>query len=128
MTRGIDFLREGTRYNPEEPVLFWELGWTFGHKVGKADEYVQYRRLFSEDEDLHNRLREDNLMIDDALGPEGKPDNWLVGREWFRQAEEIVDRGVPIRGRLVGDNDTIKRGKTPLIFHSHPPKAVTRFP
>ena len=38
VTRGIDFLREGTRYNPEEPVLFWELGWTFGHKVGKADE------------------------------------------------------------------------------------------
>ena len=127
VTRGIDFLREGTRYNPEEPVLFWELGWTFGHKVGKADEYVQYRRLFSEDEDLHNRLREDNLMIDDALGPEGKPDNWLVGREWFRQAEEIVDRGVPIRGRLVGDNDTIKRGKTPLIFHSHPPKWLISF-
>ena len=127
VTRGIDFLREGTRYNPEEPVLFWELGWTFGHKVGKADEYVQYRRLFSEDEDLHNRLREDNLMIDDALGPEGKPDNWLVGREWFRQAEEIVDRGVPIRGRLVGDNNTIKRGKTPLIFHSHPPKWLISF-
>ena len=127
VTRGIDFLREGTRYNPEEPVLFWELGWTFGHKVGKADEYVQYRRLFSEDEDLHTRLREDNLMIDDALGPEGKPDNWLVGREWFRQAEEIVDRGVPIRGRLIGDNDTIKRGKTPLIFHSHPPKWLISF-
>ena len=66
-------------------------------------------------------------MIDDALGPEGKPDNWLVGREWFRQAEEIVDRGVPIRGRLVGDNNTIKRGKTPLIFHSHPPKWLISF-
>lgn len=127
VTRGIDFLREGIRYNSEEPVLYWELGWTFGHKLGKADEYVQYRRLFAEDQDFHDRLRDDNIPLDNTLGPEGKPDNWLVGREWFRMAEQIVERGVPIRGRLVGDNQNIKRGKTPLIFHSHPPKWMISF-
>ena len=127
VTRGIDFLRDGIRYNTDEPVLYWEIGWTFGHKIGKADEYVQYRRLFAEDEDLHERLRSDNIPLDNTLGPEGKPDNWLVGREWFRKAEQIVDRGIPIRGRLVGDNENIKRGKTPLIFHSHPPKWMISF-
>ncbi len=127
VTRGIDFLRDGIRYNTDEPVLYWEIGWTFGHKIGKADEYVQYRRLFADDEDLHDRLRSDNIPMDNTLGPEGKPDNWLVGREWFRKAEQIVDRGIPIRGRLVGDNENIKRGKTPLIFHSHPPKWMISF-
>ena len=119
--RGIDFLREGTRYNPDEPVLLWEVGWTFGHKMGKADEYVQYRRLFREDEDYHNDLQSD-ISIDNTRGPSGQPDNWLVGREWFRRAEQAVDKVGTIRGRLVGDNDRIKRGKTPLIFYSHRPK------
>ena len=92
--RGVDFLREGTRYNPEEPVLFWEVGWTFGHKLGKADEYVQYRRLFREDEDYHNDLQAD-IPIDNTRGPSGQPDNWLAGREWFRRAEQIVDKLIP---------------------------------
>lgn len=119
--RGINFLREGLRYNSQEPVLSWELGWTFGHKLGKADEYVQYRRLFREDTNFHDELSA-SIRIEQALGPDGKPDNWLVGREWFLIGQELVDGGVPIRGRLVDDTNRIRRGKAPLLFHSHPAK------
>ncbi len=119
--RGINFLREGLRYNSQEPVLPWELGWTFGHKLGKADEYVQFRRLYREDEDFHDDLAA-SIDIDKTLGPDGKSDNWLTGREWFLRGQQIVDSGVPIRGRLVDDTGRIRRGKTPLIFHSHPAK------
>ena len=124
--RGIEFLRDGIRYNSQEPVLPWEIGWTFGHKIGKADEYVQFRRLYADDTDFHDGLGA-SINMDNTLGPRGdsdqeKPDNWLTGREWFLRGQEIVDSGVPIRGRLVDDTDRVRRGKTPLIFHSHPPK------
>ncbi len=120
--RGIDFLREGVRYNPEEPVLTWEIGWTFGHKIGRADERVQFRRLYREDDDFHESMRGE-IDMDNTLGADNRPDNWLTGREWFLRGERLVDLGVPIRGRLVDpDTSGIKRGKTPLIFHSHPPK------
>ena len=119
--RGIDFLVKGVEHNRKEPVLYWELGWFFGHKLGKADEYVQYRRLFRVDEDFHNR-QADYITLENAIWQDIRPDNWLVGREWFREGQGIVDEGIPIRGRLVDDTGRIKRGKTPLMFHSHPPK------
>jgi hypothetical protein len=119
--RGIDFLREGIRYNTEEPVLGWEIGWTFGHKIGRADEYVQYRRLYREDRDYHEDL-EANINMDNTMGPDNRPDNWLTGRQWFLKSQQMVDSGIPIRGRLVDDSGRIKRGKTPLLFHSYPPK------
>ena len=66
--RGIDFYREGFRYNTEEPVLDWEVGWTFGHKMGKADEYVQFRRLYRDDRDYHQDLSTD-VNMDNTVGP-----------------------------------------------------------
>lgn len=124
--RGINFLKEGVTYNEHEPVLFWELGWTFGHKIGKADEKVQYRRLFREDEDFHRELARE-IPMDVTLGPDNRPDNWLAGREWFLRGQKEVDSGIPIKGRLVDDTRRIKRGKTPLIFHSHPPKWIMSY-
>ena len=40
------FLQEGEHYNTDNPQLLWDLGWFIGQKIGRADEYVQYRRLF----------------------------------------------------------------------------------
>lgn len=119
--KGIDFLSEGITFNDEEPVLYWELGWTFGHKIGKADEYVQFRRLFRNDEDFHNRLSED-IDIYRETTHDNKPDSWLTGREWFVLGQGLVDSGIPISGSLIDDTGRIKRGKNPVIFHSHPPK------
>jgi hypothetical protein len=95
--RGIDFLKEGTAYNDKEPRLTSEIGWTIGHKIGRADEHRQYRKLFREDDDFHGSR------------PRTQRDNWLVGREYLLQAERWVDN----------EGLTVK-GKSPLLFHSHP--------
>jgi hypothetical protein len=38
-----------------------------------------------------------NAKSDDALGPDRKPDNWLVGKQWFEQAYQLVSAGAPIK-------------------------------
>jgi hypothetical protein len=97
--QGVKFLEEGTQYNDKEPRLMSEIGWTIAHKIGTADEHVQYRRLFREDDDFN------------AAIPRAQRDNWLVGRQWMLDAERLVDEeGIPVRG------------KSPLLFHSHAPK------
>jgi len=111
--KGIDFLVEGTQYNRHEPRLLWDIGWFFGHKIGKSDEKVQFRRMFRDDTDFHRGLP---IPLDQAAGPDGRPDNWLVSREWYLAAQRIVDtQGVPIKG------------KNPLIFHSDPAMALMKY-
>ncbi len=51
--RGIEFLKEGEHYNADNPQLLWDLGWFIGQKIGRADEYVQYRKLFKADDEFH---------------------------------------------------------------------------
>jgi hypothetical protein len=114
--RGINFLREGIRYHANNPPLLWELGWTIGQKIGRADEHVQYRRLFREDDEFHGSrsLKE--------------RDNWLVGKEWFREAERVVDDlGVPISGLNPNLDIGRKRGKGPFIFYSDAPKCQINY-
>jgi hypothetical protein len=111
--KGIDFLMEGTTYNRNEPRLLWDLGWFFGHKFGRSDEYRQFRRIYRTDNDFHDTLPVDQ---DRTRGPDGQPDNWLTAHEWFAEAQRVVDQeGKPIKG------------KNPLVFHSDPPKALIRF-
>jgi len=100
--RGIEFLKEGERYNRDEPRLMWDIGWFIAQKIGRADERRQYRRLFREDDDFHagtGRTRQER-------------DNWLVGKTWFQRA---VDADMLGRKKM--------KGQGPLLFKSHPPKA-----
>jgi hypothetical protein len=96
--RGINFLKEGERYNLDNPQLLSDLGWFIGQKLGRADEHVQYRRLFKNDDDFHppDRLPEQR-------------DNWLVGKGWYLKALDAVD----IKGKSLGR-------KSPRIFYSAP--------
>lgn len=96
--RGINYLKDGIRYNQDDTRLVYDVGWFVSHKIGLADERKQYRRLFREDDDFHGTR---------ALA---ERDNWLVGKEWFRRAEELVStKGVPILGI------------SPLVFYSKAP-------
>ncbi len=114
--RGINFLREGTRYNANNPPLLWDMGWTISQKIGRADEHVQFRRLFKKDDEFHG-----SRAVPDR-------DNWLVGQEWFRKAEHaVVDLGVPISGLNPNLDIGQKRGKSPLIFFSDAPKCQMNY-
>ena len=107
MKKGIDFLILGTHYNRDEPGLLNEVGWFTGQKFGRADEQKQFRRLFRDDKDFHEMYpRQRRRGRSTALGPDGKPDNWLVARLWYNKAIDAVTfSGKPIRG------------KTPLLFY-----------
>lgn len=132
--KGVNYLIEGTEYNADEPLLLSEAGWFFGHKLGRADEYRQFRRLFRDDDDFHKELP---IRLDDVRGPDAKPDNWMVAHQWFKRAELAVDRGARIK-RLatrywMGKNPVVDkkqsplRGKNPLVFFSEPAKALINF-
>ena len=79
--KGIDFLKEGIRYNERQPRLVWDLGWMISEKIGKADESKQFRKLFKEDDDFHGSR------------PLALRDNWLVGKEWFDRVDRDGRRG-----------------------------------
>ena len=103
--RGIEFLQEGERYNVDNPQLLWDLGWFIGQKIGRADEHVQYRRLFKEDDEFHpaDRTLEER-------------DNWLVGKEWYLKAIDAVDN----KGKSLGR-------KSPRDFYSSPAKSQMNY-
>jgi hypothetical protein len=107
--KGIDFLAEGIRKNRENPRLLHNTGWITGQKIGRADEHVQFRELFSKDKDFHESLFQNGVPIEDSNGWDNRPDNWLVGQLWYQRAERAVDAGLPLKG------------KSPLIFHADNP-------
>ncbi len=82
--RGFDFIVDGTRCNRKSPVLFHKAGWTISQKIGVADEKEQYRRLFREDDEFHQRYHTPSIA---------DRDNWLFGRNWYLQSEALVQKG-----------------------------------
>jgi hypothetical protein len=100
----------GSHYNRDEPGLLSQIGWFTGQKIGRADEHQQFRRLFRDDKDFHQVFRDNGVEVDEALGPDRKPDNWLVGKLWYNKAVDAhIAHSKPIRGR------------TPLLFYSGAP-------
>ncbi len=109
---GTEFLTRGVRQNRNAPRLIWYTGWFYGQKMGMSDEKTQFRKLFADDEVLHESLMDEGIAVDspEARGPLGKPDNWLVGRLWLNHGYDLVDGGVKIRRQ------------TPLNFYETGPK------
>jgi len=114
--KGIDFLVDGTRFNARQPILQWFLGIYTGQKIGVADEKKQYRELFRNDNDYHDRLTSQGIDArqSDVLGSDGKPDHWLVGRQWFLQSYDLVKAGAYCK-------------KSPHIYYSDSPKCRLRY-
>lgn len=109
---GTEFLTRGVRQNNKATRLVWYTGWFYGSKMGMSDEKIQFRKLFADDDVLHESLLKENIAVDspEARGPLGKPDNWLVGRLWLNHGYALVDSGVKIRRQ------------TPLNFYDTGPK------
>lgn len=101
--RGFEFLQKGTIYNQNAPKLFQKAGWTISQKIGVADEKSQYRRLFREDDEFH-----DKQVYKER-------DNWLFGRNFYHVAEDLFEKGGDI-------------GKeTRLIFYSRSPMNLVHY-
>ena len=84
--------------------------------------------MFQTDTDFHDTLG-DYVNMNNARGPEGYPDNWLVGYLWYLQSEAVVEKGVPVTWmRLDVNNEgyTDKR-RSSVIFYSDPPMALISF-
>jgi len=82
--RGIDFLISGLKRNQTYPRLYKEVGWAISHKIGMADEVEQYRRLLKDDDDFGQRH---------GFPLPSDRDNWMLGRHWYHQGEELVLSG-----------------------------------
>ena len=134
--KGVDYLLEGSEYNRNDPMLLWDTGWFFGHKIGRADEYRQFRRLFRDDDDFHAKLPVD-FDNPDNQGPDTKPDNWKAAHVFFSRGERAVDSGARLKSlqmgywqgqkRIIGKKETPLKGKNPLVFFSDPPKALIKY-
>lgn len=101
--KGIDYMLKGTKYNRRKPHLPYELGWSFGSKMGVADEKLQFRELYRRDKQFHDDLLAKGMDVNqnEGLGPDGLPDNWLSGRLWYLRAYEIVKAGaLPSKGPI----------------------------
>jgi hypothetical protein len=107
--KGIDYLIDGTTYNRNEPRLLWYAGWVIGQKMGRSDEKKEFRKMFRDDTEFHAELARQQIDVESAKGPDGKPDNWLVGRLWYLKAQQAVDQ----LGKPLG-------GKSPALFHASP--------
>ncbi|MCH2115038.1 MAG: hypothetical protein MK171_09040 [Pirellulales bacterium] len=108
--RGIEFLKEGTAYNRDSPYLLSELGWFIGNKIGKADERLQYRKMFKKDDDFH-----DKFFDGDPPRRENR-DNWLVAGLQYVEAVSAVDD----RKKSLGQ-------KNPTTFYASPGMAQINY-
>ena len=99
--RGIQFLQQGAKYNRDNAVLLWELGWVNGQKVGRSDEKKQYRELYKQDEDFHPVDR-----------TPAERDNWLVSKSRYLESIATVEEDPKKLGK-----------KSPALFFSSPSKS-----
>ncbi len=110
--KGLDLLTEGMAYNRLNHRFTDQLGWFTGHKIGTADEKLEYRRLFRNDSEYHDQLDRyfDRNSYDDKYY--GK-DNWLLAYQWYLRSVAMVDAGI--------DGEKAKRQIGELLFYMYPP-------
>jgi hypothetical protein len=115
--KGINFLKDGAAYNATDPRFLARIGWIYGNKIGRADEHVQYRRLFRKQQ---------------ADKGEQLTDNWLVSYEWYKLAQQLVDSGRRLRVYISGESLDRKdkpgsKAPSPLLFHSEPAMSLINY-
>lgn len=106
---GIDFLKQGVAKNKENrdiPQLLWDLGWFIGQKIGRADEYVQYRDLFKKDDEFHG---------EDVPPGSDERDNWWVSKVEYLNGINAINRG-----KSIGK-------KSDKIYYSSPAKSQMNY-
>lgn len=85
--QGIDVLLDGVEQNPESTDMVWMTARFIGWKIGTAHERQEFRRLFSEDVRLQERLAR-IIDLEQARSPDHRVDNWLVAQLLFEYCGE----------------------------------------
>jgi hypothetical protein len=110
--KGIRFLQRGTEANMDSPELRWDVGWTYYHKIGRADERELLRVLFRADTarevDAQGRVQE-------AFNRDGL-DNYMASHGWFEKAVDKCD-SLKVKPKRMGE----------VAFRSYPSHALIDF-
>jgi hypothetical protein len=108
---GIKFLRRGTAVNDDSPELRWDVGWTYFHKIGKADEAVLLRKIFQQDDkpEIDAQGRAQPAFNQNNL------DNYIASLEWFQKAVAKCDEPPIKKPKRMGE----------VAFRSYPAHAQT---
>jgi hypothetical protein len=116
----MEYLSKGIDFNRRDANLPYFQGMMFAQKLGKADEHLQFRKLYSADKDFHDEMEKEgfNVRQEDGLGADRLPDNWLSGRLWYKRAEEVVESGSLLANTF---------RKSPLHFYSSAPLTMMNY-
>jgi hypothetical protein len=80
--QGAKLLKRGVARNKKSTELYYRMGKVLQHKIGLADESVEYRSYFLKDPDPAF-----NGGPDPSINPDGR-DNYLVAKDWFTDSCE----------------------------------------
>jgi hypothetical protein len=106
---GIKFFKKGRDRNEKYAELYWYIGDTTGKKIGRSDEWKQFRRFFRVDPDKERFQGNADNQINTG---QGRNDNYLEAGYWFLEADETVFR--------YGHQEHIM---APYLFRSYPVRA-----
>lgn len=88
---GTKFYMKGAARNYKYPELYWYTGDTLGKKIGRADEWKQFRRFFRMDPDTERFTVNGEPGPDRELNPNNE-DNYQVSHEWFARTNAVMDQ------------------------------------
>jgi hypothetical protein len=108
---GLKFYQQGVLQNQKYGEMQWRTGNTYSQKIGRADEWKQFRQYFLKDPNVEAFPS----GLDPEINPEGK-DNYQVAEKWFRDANRTID-DTGIEQHVMG---------RPL-FRSYPVRAMIEF-
>ena len=88
---GAKFYRKGSIRNEKYPELYWYYSDTIGKKIGRADEWRQFRRYFRVDPDTERFTVNGVPGPDLEINPKDR-DNYEVSAEWFLTTNKVMDQ------------------------------------
>jgi hypothetical protein len=87
---GAKFYKRGVGLNYKYPELYWDYAYLISNKIGKSDEWRQFRRFFRIDPDKDAIWRDGIPGPDRELNPDDE-DNYVVARRWFQDSNDKMD-------------------------------------
>lgn len=84
---GVKFFKKGRERNVRYAELYWYIGDTTGKKIGRSDEWKQFRRYFKVDPDQERFHGGPDPEINTGVGHN---DNYLEANSWFQLADDTV--------------------------------------